>query len=54
MMNKYEVQESFNHYHTKELLFRVKVIYESGGIDYTVMNSEELKSLGIKIEKDED
>lgn len=39
---KYEVENSFIHYHTKETLYRVKVTYPSGGVCYQVLNKEEL------------
>lgn len=48
---EYKVQDYFNHYHTNELLFRVKVTYESGGVDFAVFNIPQLKSLGIDMYK---
>lgn len=46
---KYTVEESFNHFDNGELMFRVKITYKSGGIDYTVVNKEQLENMGISL-----
>ncbi len=40
---KYIVEKSFNHFHTKELMYRIKRIYPSGGLDFIVWTDEFLK-----------
>lgn len=40
---KYIVEESFNHFDTKELMYRIKRIYPSGGLDFIVWTDEFLK-----------
>jgi hypothetical protein len=41
----YEVEESFIHFDTQEVMYRVKIIYDSGGIRYTVLNEDQLKNI---------
>lgn len=40
---KYMVEESFIHYDTKELMYRIKRIFPSGGLDFVVWPDEFLK-----------
>lgn len=40
---KYIVEESFNHVYTNELMYRIKRIYPSGGLDFIVWTDEFLK-----------
>lgn len=40
----YEIKKQFNHVLTKEVLYKVKVIYPSGGVVYLVLNEEQLKN----------
>jgi hypothetical protein len=49
-MVEYKVESSFIHYDTKEKMFRVKVIYNSGGVSYHVMNEEQLNRI-LKLNK---
>ncbi len=46
---RYEVESSFRHVHSKETLYRVKVIYSSGGVCYMVSNKEELNKKGVAV-----
>lgn len=46
---KYIVEHSFNHFDTKELMYRIKRIFPSGGLDFIVWTHDFLK----KFEKSE-
>lgn len=48
-MVKYEIEYSFNHIDTKEILYRVKVTYLNGGVCYQVLTEEQLSlyNLGV-------
>ena len=41
----YTIEESFIHYFTKEKLYRVKRLFKSGGLDFVVLNDEQLKRI---------
>ena len=40
---KYIVEHSFNHFDTKELMYRIKRVFPSGGLDFVVWTDDFLK-----------
>lgn len=40
---KYIVENSFIHFNTKELMYRIKRIFQSGGLDFIVWTDDFLK-----------
>lgn len=45
----YEIEKSFNHYENGELMFRVKITHESGGVVYDVFTKNQVKALGLPL-----
>ena len=37
---KYIIEKSFNHVYTKELMYRIKRVFPSGGLDFIVWTDE--------------
>jgi len=46
-MLNYEIEYFFNHYYTNEKIYRVKIIYQNGGVVYQVLNEEQLNKLKL-------
>jgi hypothetical protein len=42
---KYEIVSCFIHFATKELMYRMKVTFDSGGISYQVMSNEQYNNM---------
>jgi hypothetical protein len=42
-----EIECSFEHYDTKEKLYRIKITYANGGVCYQVLNQEQLNTYNL-------